>query len=639
MPSKPPRTRQRRPASQRPVAVDLTTLGQAGLLGGSAGDVAVGREEARLHRLRTVAVALAVPVVLLWWRMLGGGTLTWGMPSLPAGASDYLPAVALVALFAVVLVVPLLGAGRSPHVLYRSSEIDVSLDDVKGAGAVKDEVVRTLNLFLAHRTFRDGMGGTPRRAVLFEGPPGTGKTHVAKAMAREAGVPFLFVSSSAFQSMYYGQTNRKIRNYFRALRVAARREGGAIGFIEEIDAIGGARAGMGGGGQREGVSGVVNELLVQLQSFDEPPRGTKLRGSLVDLVNRFLPHGRQLAKRRPAPANVLVLGATNRAADLDPALLRPGRFDRTIHFGLPGRSDRREIIDHYLDRKAHDVDLDRPERRSTLAAMTAGYSPVMIEHLFDEALIWALRRGASALDWEDVQQAKMTEEIGLKSPVEYTEAERRRIATHEAGHATVAYLVGQTGADGRPGLARKLEVLSIVKRADALGLLAHSDLEERFTRTRPEIEALMRIAMGGLVAEEQWFGEISTGPAGDLQAATTAACQMVGSLGMGPSLISYDAMAVAGAGNIAAKVLSNDAGRAAVDELLEEARDVARALVVGNAHILEALRDALLARDELVGDEILEVIRAAEADVIDLREPSTRRGATADGVTAGEPGR
>ena len=636
MPPKPVSTPQRRPARERPAAADLATLGQAGLLGGSVGDVAVGREEARLHRLRTVAVALAVPGALLWWRMLGGGTLTWGMPSLPAGASDYLPAVALVALFAVVLIVPLLGAGRSPHVLYRSSEIDVSLDDVKGAGAVKDEVIRTLNLFLAHRTFREAMGGTPRRAVLFEGPPGTGKTHLAKAMAREAGVPFLFVSSSAFQSMYYGQTNRKIRSYFRALRVAARREGGAIGFIEEIDAIGGARAGMGGGGQREGVSGVVNELLVQLQSFDEPPRGTKLRGALVDLANRFLPHGRQLAKRRPAPANVLVLGATNRAADLDPALLRPGRFDRTIHFGLPGRSDRREIIDHYLDRKAHAPDLDGAERRSTLAAMTAGYSPVMIEHLFDEALIWALRRGASALDWEDVQQAKMTEEIGLRSPVEYTEAERRRIATHEAGHATVAYLVGQTGADGRPGLARKLEVLSIVKRADALGLLAHSDLEERFTRTRPEIEALMRIAMGGLVAEEQWFGEVSTGPAGDLQAATTAACQMVGSLGMGPSLISYDAMSVAGAGNIAAKVLSNDAGRAAVDELLEDARDVARSLVVGNAHILEALRDALLDRDELVGDEIVEVIRAAEADVIDLREPSTRSWAAPHGVAAGE---
>ena len=612
-------------AAGRPAAVDLATLGRGVLLGGGTGDVAVGREEARLRRLRTVAMALAAPVVLLWWRMLQGQTITWGLPSLPPGTGDYLPAIALVALFAVVLIVPLLGAGRSPHVLYRASEIEVSLDDVRGAGTVKDEVVRTLNLFLAHKTFRDGMGGTPRRAVLFEGPPGTGKTHLAKAMAHEAGVPFLFVSSSAFQSMYYGQTNRKIRSYFRALRVAARREGGAIGFIEEIDAIGGARSGMGGGSQREGITGVVNELLVQLQSFDEPPRGTKLRSAVVDMANRFLPSSRQLHKTRPAPANVLVLGATNRAADLDPALLRPGRFDRTIHFGLPGRSDRREIIDFYLERKAHAPDLDRPERRSTLAAMTAGYSPVMIEHLFDEALVWALRRGATALDWEDVQQAKMTEEIGLKQPVEYTEAERRRIATHEAGHATVAYLVGQTGVDGRPGLARKLEVLSIVKRADALGLLAHSDLEERFTRTRPEIEALMRIAMGGLVAEEQWFGEISTGPAGDLQAATTAACQMVGSLGMGPSLISYDAMAVSGAGNVAAKVLSNDAAREAVDALLEDARAVARALVVANAHILEALRDALLERDELVGEEILEVIRSAEAQVIDLREPDEVR--------------
>ena len=107
--------------------------------------------------------------------------------------------------------------------------------------------------------------------------------------------------------------------------------------------------------------------------------------------------------------------------------------------------------------------------------MTFGYSPVMIEHLFDEALVWALRRGADALDWHDIQQAKMTEEIGLKQPVEYTEDERRTIATHEAGHATVAYLVGKD---------RKLEVLSIIKRKDALGLLAHSDLEERFTKTR-----------------------------------------------------------------------------------------------------------------------------------------------------------
>jgi SpoVK/Ycf46/Vps4 family AAA+-type ATPase len=152
-------------------------------------------------------------------------------------------------------------------------------------------------------------------------------------------VPFLFVSSSAFQSMYYGQTNRKIRSYFRRLRVAARREGGAIGFIEEIDAIGGARAGMGGGGQREGVSGVVNELLVQLQSFDEPPRG-RSSGRPRRPSNRFLPHGRQLAKRvRRRPTSSCSGHQPGRRPRPRPPAT--GRFDRTIHFGLPGRSDRR----------------------------------------------------------------------------------------------------------------------------------------------------------------------------------------------------------------------------------------------------------------------------------------------------------
>jgi cell division protease FtsH len=433
-------------------------------------------------------------------------------------------------------------------------------------------------------------------------------------MAREAGVPFLFVSSSAFQSMYYGQTNRKIRSYFKALRSAARKEGGAIGFIEEIDAIGAARTGMGSSTGREGISGVVNELLIQLQSFDEPPRGTRLWRALVEVVNRFLPPGRAIRKPAPVPANVLVIGATNRAGDLDPALLRPGRFDRSIHVGLPGRRERREIIDYYLDRKAHDPGLDDEDCRQTLAAQTAGYSPVMIEHLFDEALVWALRRGAAALDWHDVQQAKMTEEIGLKQPVEYTDAERRRIATHEAGHATVAHLVGKD---------RKLEVLSIVKRKDALGLLAHSDLEERFTKTRAEIVALIQIAMGGLVAEEHWFGEAGTGPSGDLHVATTAAAQMVGSFGMAGSLVSYDAMAVQGAGNVVAKVLANDASRASVEGILNDAKAVAERLVHRNRHLVEALRDALLDRDELVGEEILEVIRCAQgaATVIDLREP------------------
>jgi cell division protease FtsH len=361
---------------------------------------------------------------------------------------------------------------------------------------------------------------------------------------------------------------------------------------------------------------VVNELLVQLQSFDEPPRALRLRGAVIDVVNRFLPPARALHKPRATAANVLIIGATNRADDLDPALLRPGRFDRSISFDLPGRRERREIIDYYLDKKAHAPELDDDDRRDSLAAMTMGYSPVMLEHLFDEALVWALRRGDDRLDWRDVQAAKMTEEIGLQSPVEYTDAERRCIATHEAGHATVAHLVGKD---------RKLEVLTIVKRKDALGLLAHSELEERFTKTRSEILALIQIAMGGMCAEELWFGEAGTGPGGDLKAATSAAAQMVGSLGMAGSLVSYEAAAHPGGANLVAKVLASDSARAEVERILDEAKATTRRLLETNRHLVEALRDALLEREELVGEEILDVIRDAEDahTVVDLRTAVT----------------
>jgi ATP-dependent Zn protease len=589
-------------------------LGQVGALGSAMADVAVQRERNRRQRLRRIAAVLAVVAVWVFVRSLAGNSVVLGRPQFPPGLISYFPAFLLVLLLGVAILVPMLGAGRSPHVVYRAGEIDTTLADVKGAGVVVDEVVKTLNLFLAFKTFRERMGGSPRRAILFEGPPGTGKTYMAKAMAREAGVPFLFVSSSAFQSMYYGQTNRKIRSYFKALRKAAREEGGAIGFIEEIDAIGAARTGMGASTAREGISGVVNELLIQLQSFDIPTAGQRVRNWSIDRVNRWLPSHRQLKAPRLQAANILVIGATNRAADLDPALLRPGRFDRSIYFDLPSRSGRREIIDYYLDKKAHVPELDDPARRDNLAAMTFGYSPVMIEHLLDEALVWALRRGGDALDWHDLQQAKMTEEIGLKQPVEYTEQERRTIATHEAGHATVAHLVGTAGPGGQPGtLARKLEVLSIIKRKDALGLLAHSDLEERFTKTRSEIIALIQIAMGGMVAEELFFGEAGTGPSGDLHAATTAAAQMVGSLGMAGSLISYDAMAMAGAQNVVAKVLATDSGKEAVDRILNDAKKAVGAMLDAHRHVVEALRDALLDRDDLLGEEILAVIDQAMA--------------------------
>jgi ATP-dependent Zn protease len=209
------------------------------------------------------------------------------------------------------------------------------------------------------------------------------------------------------------------------------------------------------------------------------------------------------------------------------------------------------------------------------------------------------------MNWSHVQQAKMTEEIGLKQPVEYTEEERRTIATHEAGHATVAYLVGQN---------RKLEVLSIIKRRDALGLLSHSDGEERFTRTRSELLGMMKIAFGGMSAEELFFGESGTGPSGDLVHATRLAAQMVGSFGMAGSLVSYDAIEGGPfTQGIVGKVLGNEDARGSVEKLLAQAKADVQTLLDDNRHLVMALRDELLAKSELVGDEIVDVLREAEA--------------------------
>jgi cell division protease FtsH len=592
--------------------MELAALGAGSVVRDA--DVFDSRERARQVRLTRLAIVLALVGVPVIGRSAAGlvrylqgnyqaaaGDFHWPVPGIPSAYAPYVPGFILVLLLAVVMAGPLLMAGRSPHVLYRPEELGMGLSDVVGASVVVEEVVKTLNLFLAHRTFEQHMGGRPRRAILFEGPPGTGKTYIAKAMAAEAGVPFLFVSSSAFQSMFYGQTNRKIRAYFRALRNYSRREGGAVGFIEEIDAIGASRGGMGGGHRSEGITGVVNELLVQLQSFDVPPTSTRMVNAVIDVANRWLPAGHTISKRRYAAPNFLVVGATNRAADLDPALLRPGRFDKTVRVDLPNRSGRREIFDYYLARKAHSPELDDAGARDDLASATHGYSPVMIEHLLDEALVWALRSGRSQMNPEDVQKARMTEELGLAQPVTYTDAERRVIATHEAGHATVAWFAA-------PG--RRLDVLSIIKRSESLGMLAHSETEERFTRTHSECEALLRIAMGGLVAEELYFGETTTGPAGDLVAATRLAAHMVGAYGMAGSLISVGASG--SPGDVVSKVLSDETCREAVDRLLETARQQAREVLLGHLGVVDGLRDALVARDELVGDQIAEVVAAAQ---------------------------
>jgi ATP-dependent Zn protease len=308
----------------------------------------------------------------------------------------------------------------------------------------------------------------------------------------------------------------------------------------------------------------------------------------------------KLRKPTVVPANVLIVGATNRKDDLDPALIRPGRFDRSIYFGLPGRRARADIIAYYLGRKAHAPDLDEHGAVDQVAGMTFGYSPAALERLMDEALVIALTHGRSAMTLGDVSEAKMLVELGVTDETIYTPDERDRVATHEAGHATVAYFVGQT---------RQLDVLSIVKRRDSLGLLQHSETEERFTQSREELQALLQIAMGGMVAEEHWFDEVSTGPAADLAAATSIGAQMIGACGMGASLISVAALGTGyEGGGLVDKVLGDKAARAELDTLLMSSCDAAKEIVSCHPEVVEALRDALLERDELVGAEITDVI-------------------------------
>ncbi|MDP9406177.1 MAG: AAA family ATPase [Actinomycetota bacterium] len=609
--------------AQRSVAAQLG----GELVDALSADVGAARERARRQRLAVLAMVLSAPLLFLWYRVLIGAPFdVFAVPSLPPDWPIYLIPLALILALGAAVAMPLL-SGRSPHVLYRPEQIDIGFDDVKGLDSVVDEVVKTLNTFLGYALYRDRLGGNPRRGLLFEGAPGTGKTHLAKALARQAGVPFYFVSATSFQSMWYGATARKIRSYFKELRKAALREGGAIGFIEEIDAIAMTRNGLNATplasrpsdavlrachrfglevshfGSSEGTGGVVNELLVQLQSFDTPPLRDRIANRLGGALNAYLPPHRQIRRRKPVYSNILLIAATNRADNLDPALLRPGRFDRRLSFELPAKAARRELIDYFLSRKAHDPALDAPALRNQLAGQTFGYTPVMIEHLLDEALVVALRHGRDGINWTDVQEARLTSEVGVKNPVAYTELERRTVATHEAGHATVAYLAG----------TRRLEVLSIVKRKGSLGLLAHGDPDEVYTRTHSEMQALIEIAMGGMCAEELYFGEAGTGPGGDLAYATQVACEVVGSAGMAGSLVSLAAVqqGALSDSNLVGRVLADPFTRPEVDRVLNQAKARTRALLEVNRHLVEALRDALLERDELIGDEITAVLAAA----------------------------
>jgi ATP-dependent Zn protease len=576
--------------------MDITQMQHGAVMRGQKVDASANRERKRQRRLLRLVVILGVPVAWFWFRELSGNPIHPGIPSIITDSPELAILGLMLIMITGMMMIPMMASGKSPHTMLRPSDSTIRLADVVGADATRREAIDTLNLFLNHETFADEMGGSSRRGVLFEGAPGTGKTYLAKAIAAEAEVPFLFVSASEFQSHFYGMTNRKIRQFFKALRKAARAEGGAIGFIEEFDAIGMARSGMGTGGMREGAAGIVNELLVQMQSFDLPTGGDKLKGKVTDWLNLLLPPARALPRPKAKPANVLVFAATNRADGLDPALMRPGRFDRTIHFDLPPRNDRIAIAAYYLAKKSHEDSVNAV----VVADRTAGYSPVRIERLLDEALIIALRGGRRALTIEDLVEAQMIVEVGLAQDVGYLPDERRRIAVHEAGHAVIAVLVG-----------RDVRVASILRRSSSLGLVAHDDGEERHLRTPSELHDLVVVALAGRAAEIQEYGEASTGIASDLAAATNIAAQLIGLVGAGDSLLSLEAAEMPMAGNMAAKVMADERSRVQADDILHKAADKSACMLLEHRVALLAVADALCEHDELTGDLVHEIVAEA----------------------------
>ena len=500
------------------------------------------------------------------------------------------------------------------YVIY-PNEYDTSFDDVRGQPAAVESTQEVLRVFEGFKDFKQ-MGGYPPHGILFEGPPGTGKTLMAKAIAGASGVPFLFATGSGFAAMFVGIGNLKVRRLFKKARVMSDKYGGSVIFIDEIDAVG-SRGGvttdrsgdrsthriiMGGMGMGGGM-GVINELLVQMDGFTVP------RG--------LWRHIRRIAFRAKPKVpfyNILVIGATNRAATLDAALVRPGRFDRKIHVGLPDAEGRQDILEYYLAKVRHEP-IDYPK----LSRMTVGYSPASLKNIVNEALLFALQDGRDALRWDDLWQAKLSEEIGLKQPVKYSPREKAMVAVHEGAHAVASYALEREEL--------QIQVITIQKRESALGLVSTQEIEEMFLRTQKQLLARIQVSLAGLVAEEIWYGQTTSGPSSDLVNATRNAAAYVGVYGMGRSLISAAASGPGPSGEVdpIGVVLSDGDRRREVDAILNDCRDNVRNLLLKKRHVVEGVRDALLEREELVGDEI-EVLMAELGEREPIEVPATTQG-------------
>ena len=451
--------------------------------------------------------------------------------------------------------------GRSKARLHDPSKNKVTFADVAGADEEKEELTEVVD-FLKNPQKYSELGAKIPRGIMLFGAPGTGKTLLAKAVAGEAGVPFFSISGSDFVEMFVGVGASRVRDLFET----AKKNSPCIIFIDEIDAVGRHRgAGMGGGhDEREQT---LNQLLVEMDGFG-PNEG------------------------------VIVIAATNRMDILDPALLRPGRFDRRVVVMRPDIKGREAILQVHAKGKplASDVDLNE------IAKMTPGFTGADLANLLNEAALLAARRGSKEIIYTDISEAVFKVVIGTEKKSRIiNDKEKRLTAYHEAGHAIVLRSVSETD---------RVERVSIIPAGGAGGYTAHKPDEDVYYTTRKQLIDSIKVSLGGRAAEEIILGEISTGASSDLQSSNGIARDMITQYGMSDKLKNM----VFGGGNEV--FLGRDYGHvqnysdkvaALIDEevqhIIDEAYVAVLALLKDKISILNAVANRLLEKEKIEGDE------------------------------------
>jgi cell division protease FtsH len=448
----------------------------------------------------------------------------------------------------------------------RDSASSARWEDVAGLDEAKAELTEVVD-FLRHPERFQRLGARVPKGILLYGPPGTGKTLLAKAVAHESGASFYAQSASAFVEMFAGLGAARIRKLFET----ARKNAPAIVFIDELDAVGMARTGHGFNREQDQT---LNQLLVELDGFADRER-------------------------------VIVMGASNRLQDLDPALLRPGRFDRQLLVAPPDLAGRLQILDVHTRGKplAADVDLDR------VARQTAGLTGADLANLCNEAAIFAGRAGLEQIRHGDFEAALERVVAGLQQRRVVTEKEKRILAFHEAGHALMAHLLA---------FDSPVQKVTIVARGQALGYTLHVPTEDRYLHTKEELRDQLKVVLAGRAAEQVVFGRVTTGAASDLERATSLARAMIFEYGMGDTVSSRTLRA----DNYA---LSEETKRVRDVEqarLTDDAFQLALRLLQKHRPALDRVATALLEQETLVREEL----EALLADVAAESAASTQVG-------------